>query len=167
MSVIAGINPSNEVAELQTDATGQLKVVDAQLSGGGTSLGIGDLMEILINNAQQTTASLTIADGAMDGTIIYNTQKRPKYSVMIQELLNTPSNTGRAIVEWSGDYVNYTGATTGTTFTELFDADGTTSRGFWCMMDGENLANYMKVRVWNNDGGGDSHDYKVYVYLRH
>ena len=145
--------------------------INAMLNDGGTTQkhlrcdAEGHLITARSND-YQTTQSVAVADTAMGNTTAYTITESSRVSVVVKETLNTPAATGKGQLQWSEDNSNWVSVDTTTNFQERYDADGSTSLGFfWTNINAEVVSKYMRFRVKNDDGGGSAHTYEVDVSL--
>ena len=96
----------------------------------------------------------------MGNSTAYTITNTSRVSVVVKETLLTPAATGKGQLQWSEDNSNWVSTETSTSFQERFDADGSTSLGFfWTNINANVVSKYMRVRIQNNDG--EAHVYEI------
>jgi hypothetical protein len=110
-----------------------------------------------------TTQTITVIAGAMGTGITFPTPIYNKVSVIIEEQENVPGLTGKAVLLWSGNNIDFTASVATSAFTDRTEADGSTSLGvWWDSGDIGVVSSFMKVQIYNGDVT-DSHDYDISV----
>ena len=99
-----------------------------------------------------TTQTITLSAGAMGTGITFPTPIYNKVSVIIEEQENVPGLTGKAVLLWSGNNIDFTACVATSAFTDRTEADGSTSLGvWWDSGDIGVVSPFMKVQIYNGD----------------